>query len=456
MLVCFPDDSIQASLLNEAWMDAVTVVLISCTKIRERILMISDQDNAGFHYGYLIVVACCALCLAPTTLSFNTAGIFFTPVSTELGVGKGQFGFYMTIQYIAMTLAMPFAGRILAKYDARVILTTCVILVAGSLMAMSRFTELYQFYVAGFCIGAANSILLYLMVPTMIDRWFKDKVGLFVGLCLAFTGIGGIIFNPIGGYLIDTFGWRTGYLTFGTIAAVIGLPFTIFVIRSFPKDKGLKPYGSTASARANDSETALTGISMGTALKSPALYFLALYAGMMDIGITLNYYIPSYVSSLGLSITLASTVASAVMVGQMFGKVLLGYINDKSVKVGMTVAVGSGIIGIGAIALFGTKGIWILYAGAFMFGIFFAGATVTTSLMTREIFGSRDYSQIFSVVAMVASFCAAFSAAIWGFIIDSTGNYIIALGGGVLLMAITFFIGYVSLHLGKKLVKTAS
>jgi len=415
--------------------------------------MMSEQDNAGFHYGYLIVVACCALCLAPTTLSFNTAGIFFTPVSTELGVGKGQFGFYMTIQYLAMTLAMPFAGRILAKYNARAILTACVLLVAGSLMAMSRFTELYQFYIAGFCIGAANSVLLYLMVPTMIDRWFKDKVGLFVGICLAFTGVGGIIFNPIGGYLIDTFGWRTGYFTFGTIAAAVGLPFTIFIIRSFPSNMGLQPYTNNASVRTNDSTADITGISMSTALKSPALYFLAVYAGMMDIGITLNYYIPSYAASLGLSITLASTVASAVMIGQMSGKVLLGYINDKSVKAGMTTAVGSGIIGIGAMAFLGSKEIWILYAGAFMFGIFFAGATVTTSLMTRGIFGSRDYSQIFSVVAMVASFCAAVSAALWGFIVDSTGSYTLVLGGGVLLMVITFFIGYASLKFGEKLVK---
>jgi MFS family permease len=415
--------------------------------------MLSERNKAGFHYGYLIVVACCALCLAPTTLSFNTAGIFFTPVSTELGVGKGQFGFYMTVQYLAMTFAMPFAGRILAKYDARAILTACVLLVAGSLMAMSGFAELYQFYIAGFLIGVANSVLLYLMVPTLIDRWFKDKVGLFVGLCLAFTGIGGIIFNPIGGYLIDTFGWRTGYFAFGTIAAAVGLPFTIFVIRSFPGDKGLQPYRNTASGRNNGAEAGIAGISMSTALKSPALYFLAVYAGMMDIGITLNYYIPSYAGSLGLSITLASTVAAAVMIGQMSGKILLGYINDMSVKAGMTAAVGSGIIGIGAMALFGTQGIWILYAGAFMFGIFFAGATVTTSLMTRGIFGSRDYSQIFSVVAMVASFCAAFSAALWGFIIDFTGSYTFALGIGVLLMVITFFIGYASLKLGDKLLK---
>lgn len=416
-----------------------------------------EQNKSRFHYGYLIVVACCALCLAPTTLSFNTAGIFFTPVSAELGVGKGQFGFYMTVQYLAMTLAMPFAGRLLAKYDARAILTSCVLLVAGSLMAMSRFTELYQFYITGFCIGVANSILLYLMVPTMIDRWFKDKVGLFVGVCLAFTGIGGIIFNPIGGYLIDTFGWRTGYFTFGTIAAVVGLPFAIFVIRNFPSDKGLKPYENPVSSNSSESSNVgrakanITGIPISKALKSSALYFLALYAGMMDIGITLNFYIPSYAGSLGMSVTLASTVASAVMIGTMSGKVLLGYINDKSVIAGMTVAVSAGVIGIGIMTLFGGQGIWILYIGGFLFGIFFAGATVTTSLMTREIFGSRDYSQIFAVVAMVASFCAAFSSALWGYIIDSTGSYTIALGGGVLLMVATFFIGYASLKFGEKL-----
>ena len=33
------------------------------------------------------------------------------------------------------------------------------------------------------------------------------------------------------------------YAVFGVIAAVISMPATMFLIRSYPKDAGLKPYG---------------------------------------------------------------------------------------------------------------------------------------------------------------------------------------------------------------------
>ena len=409
----------------------------------------NEQKSSGFHYGYLIVLSCCILMLGPCCFSFNTAGIFYNPVSKELGVGKGTFGMYMTVEYLTMFLILPFAGRMLNKLDARTILSTAVIMVSGSLMAMSTFHSVYSFYVAGFIIGVANAWILYLAVPVLIGRWFKKNVGLWVGLCMAFTGIGGMIFNPIGGQLITNYGWRTGYLTFGIIAAVIALPFTLFVIRSYPSDKGLQPYGE---GEVNESEPVkLTGVSARTAIKSPALYMMALYAGLVNLGLTINYYLPSYVGTLGMPLTVGATLASVVMFGSLLGKVGLGWLNDKSVPVAMVTGLSSGIIGLGALMLLADRGLWvILIAGAF-FGIFFASATTTTPMMARSIFGDREYSQICSYVTMACAFLAAFGSAIWGFIFDATGSYLPTLGIAICLVALCFVLGTGAMKVGKDL-----
>ena len=60
---------------------------------------------------------------------------------------------------------------------------------------------------------------------------------------MAFTGIGGVIFNQIGTMIIRSAPdrWRRGYLVF---ALMITLPFTILVIRSTPEQIGLHPYGA--------------------------------------------------------------------------------------------------------------------------------------------------------------------------------------------------------------------
>lgn len=413
-----------------------------------------NNTQKRFHFGFLVLFSCCAICFSSVTLSFNTAGIFYVPVSEELGIGTGLFGSYMTVQYASMSIAMFFGGKILDRFDARLVLSVCVAMISVSLLAMSSFDALWQFYGAGACIGAANSVLLYLMVPTMIDRWFKKRVGFFVGLALCFTGIGAILFNPLGGFIIDEFGWRMGYLVFGLISTVIALPCALFLVRSYPKDKGLFRFGEDAEAESVSAtvvEKPLEGIPYDKAVRTAALYLVALHAGLMDVGITLNYYLPAYVDSLGYSVIVVSTVASVVMVGQLVGKVALGFINDINVKYGVATAVGSGALGIGLLAFFGGVGLWVIYVGAFFFGIFFAGATVTTSLMTRGIFGSRDFGRIFSIVALAACVCAAFSSAIWGALIDLTGSYFVTLTVGLVMILSIFYVGHRVFLSGDKL-----
>ena len=170
------------------------------------------------HRGFLVLIACCAICFSTVTLSFNTMGLFYTPAGTDLGIEVGRFGTYISAEYLSMAICMFFAGKILAKYDARKVLTICCTMVSAGIILMSTYNQLWQFYCSAIVMGAANTILLYLMVPTMIDRWFKDRVGFFVGLALAFTGIGAVVFNPLGGWLIKSFGWRSGYLVFGIIS----------------------------------------------------------------------------------------------------------------------------------------------------------------------------------------------------------------------------------------------
>ena len=414
-----------------------------------------SQSKGKFHYGFLILFACCAVCFSSTTLSFNTASIFYTPVSEELGIGSGLFGTYMTVQYAAMCVFMVFSGRIFKKYDARIVLSACVVVISAALISMSRFDALWQFYIAGAFLGIANAIPLYLMVPTMIDRWFKKNVGLFIGVGLAFTGIGAMVFNPIGGFIIQNYGWRMGYFAFGVISLVIALPCTLFLIRSYPADKGLLRFGETADDSISAAEVMakpLAGMTLKQALRTPLLYTCALYAGLVDCGITLNYYLASMVMSLdpAYTVIIASTVAASVQAGQLIGKMLLGVINDFSIKAGVFSTITFGVVGIGLITFFGAQGLWILYVGGFIFGMYFAGATVTTSVMTRGFFGSLDYTRIFSIVAVVATAGSAFSSGIWGMLHEVTGSYSATFTVGLGFICCIYIVGIVCFALAKR------
>lgn len=390
-----------------------------------------NQNKPGFHYAYAIVAACIAITCLPCALVLSCAGIFFTPVSDFFGVPKAEFTLYFTIVNLTMTVTLGLWGKLLSKLDLRVALSAAVALCGVGCAAMGLCQAVWQFYICGVLIGAGVAPLIYLSVPTLINAWCVKKVGFFVGLCMAFTGIGGVIFNPVGTALINAGaeGWRTAYLVFGALILVGTLPFTLFVVRSKPADKGLLPYG--ADELVVDSESvapvaAATGMPAAQAMKTPAFIALAAFCGLITLNQTIYQFLASYASSFESTLpaiaAASGVVASAAMAGQAIGKVLLGIINDKSVKLGIFVGIGAGVLGVSLMWLLPSQ-LALLLAGAFLFGVVYAMTTVQTPLLVRTVFGSADYTNIYSRVSIVGSLAGAFAAVLWGLVCDSAGGY---------------------------------
>ncbi len=399
--------------------------------------------NKKFHYAYAIVASCIAITCLPCALVLSCAGIFFTPVSEFFGVPRASFTLYFSILNIMMMLTLPMAGNHLSKLDTRKVLSGATILAGLGLIGMSRGNSMPWFYVCGAIMGVGMAPLIYLAVPTLINAWCVKRVGFFVGLCMAFTGIGGVIFNPLGTALIQSGpeGWRTAYLVFGLITLVGTLPFTLFVVRSKPEDKGLLPYGAGEVADAAEAKPAevTSGVPASVAMKTPAFYALAVFCGVITLNQTIYQFLASYATSFSDTLpTIAAAsgvVASAAMAGQAIGKVVLGVINDKSVKLGIFFGLGCGAVGV-LLMWFMPSPLVVLLVGAFLFGVVYAMTTVQTPLLVRSVFGSADYTNIYSRISMVGSLMSAVAAVFWSFVIDSPGGFPLMFIGGLICMAV--------------------
>lgn len=391
----------------------------------------SNAAKGGFHYAYLIVLSCIAITCLPCGLVLSCAGIFFTPVSEYFEVARAQFTLYFSILNIAMMATLPVAGKLLAQKDARLVLSICVALCGFGMFGMAACQEICQFYIVGAVLGTGVAPLIYLAVPTLINAWCVKRVGFFVGLCMAFTGIGGVIFNPIGTTLIQAGpeGWRTAYTIFAVIILVGTLPFTLFVVRSKPADKGLLPYGAGYAAdisTGTKSAPEATGIMAADAMHSPAFWAIVAFCGLITLNQTVYQFLSGYAQSFADTLpeiaAASGVVASAAMGGQAIGKVFLGTVSDRSVKLGSTCGVAAGVAGI--LIMWGFPSVLaLLLVGAFLFGVVYAMTTVETPLMVRSVFGSKDYANIYSRVSMVGSFMSAVAAVFWSLIIDSPGGY---------------------------------
>lgn len=413
-----------------------------------------SHKTGRFHYGYVIVGCCFLIMFVIVGLVMSCAGIFYKPVSEELGIDIGKFGLYMSLNFLFSTLTLSFAGKLMEKYSARMILTLCSGVVAATFMAMSLFDAVWQFYIAGAVFGMMLAFLLYLGFPTLLNRWFKTRMGVFIGICSAGSGIGGVLFNPLAGWLITEYGWRTTYLLFGVAILAVVTPVLGIFLRDYPRDKGLRPYGAADSpdnAVPEERQTPQTGVEYTRAVRMPIFYGLIAFAFLMNAAATLNIFVPTYVQELRFSVEQASFVASAVMVGVTVGKVLLGMINDRSALSGVLTTTGFGVLGLGLL-LAGHVGMPLSVAGGFLFGWAYAGVTVQTPMLVRSVFGNRNYASIYSNVSMAIAVGGAIAAGGWGLLADAT-SYGFILVAGIVFLAVSGAIGLYALKTNKNNLK---
>ena len=390
-----------------------------------------NNITTGFYYGYVIVACCFLIMFVIVGLVMSCAGIFYKPISNELGVDVGKFGLYMSLNFLFSTLTLSFAGNLMKRYSARKILTICAAVIALTFIAMSKFVALWQFYTAGIIFGITLAFLLYLGFPTLINRWFKTRMGLFIGICSAGSGIGGVLFNPVAGYLIAEYGWRTAYMLFGIGIFIVIVPILACLLRDYPQDKTMEQF-RTSRTITNDVGNS-DGIDYAKAIRMPIFYGMVIFAFLINATATLNIFVPTYMQDIHYSVEQASFVASSVMIGVTMGKVALGIINDRSVYIGLATTIICGVSGL-LLLLIGQLGLLVSIIGGFLFGWAYAGVTVQTPMLVRSTFGNKDYAQIYSNISMAIAIGGAIAAGGWGLLADGTSFRHILLIGIVLLV----------------------
>jgi len=410
-------------------------------------------------YAWIILIGCCAL-TAGTGLVLNTCGQWFVSVTTELEVGTAQLALFVTILGICMAIASPFVGKFMAKYNLRLLLTGCWLVVLLGLAAMSFYTEVWHWYISGAIMGFAGAFCFLIPAPVILGNWFMKRNGLAVGIAMSFSGISAAIANPIFAAAISNFGWRTAYLIAAVTVAVIVFPSTLFVLRFKPADKGLKPYGYEETSEEKSSSSAgtaaitVTGVSSKTAFRSPSFWLLFAMSSFFMFLAGFAQLMPSYVSSVGL-LGIVGFVATMSMVGNLTGKLGLGAISDKlggrrSSVIGLTLVT----IGFLLLILGGAKEIFAL-SGALFYGVSLSLASVASPILVREAFGVKDFGNIYSKINIGISAIGAIGTTVVGLIYDLAGSFIPAFWSGIGLCIVCAILMLTGLALARRLPQDA-
>lgn len=386
------------------------------------------EKKKGLHYAWLILIGIIIM------MGFCRGGLnsglslFLVPISQDLGFGIGSLSIMFSLSALVGMIWNPIAGKLLAKYDIRLVAGVSTAIQCLSFAALAFMGQLWGFYSFTMIMALGSAFTTQLIGPVLINKWFKQKNGLAMGIMMAAVGLFGAVLQPVTAKIITVYGWNNGYLFLGFISLVIVLPITIFLFRNSPEEKGMKAYGADESADQGAAQKKvqaadIPGITCARALKSPSFYFLFFFMFFLCGILSFGSHVPTMAVEAGYTTEIGGLGMSFWMIGTMFGSLLFGSLTDKlGAKKSSLLALACGFAAVILLILFRTQ-IYFFYGALLCYGFLSSTMGVLGPLITGAIFGHKEFGQIFGflVVAINASSMVLVSA--YGFIYDAFQSY---------------------------------
>ncbi|CUH92817.1 MFS transporter [Herbinix luporum] len=282
-------------------------------------------------YGWWIVIGSILVIATIVPSVMALANKFLIPVTTDMGIKRSTFSIGNAIIQAMGIILSPLVTKKLATGNLKKIQSSSVLIYCLVYTTYSLAKKPIHLYITSFVLGIAFLCATIIPISIMITNWFDEKRGLAMSLGLSGVGIGGFILSPLLTIWLDRYGWRKTYLIYAVIMLVISLPVSLFIFEKSPEEKGLKALGTEA---VNKLENGPIGdfefsISINKSFTKP--FFILLVLGMIINGLintgALGQFPPALEGLHGS--TVAATIISLYSIVGIFGKLILGWINDK-------------------------------------------------------------------------------------------------------------------------------
>lgn len=410
-----------------------------------------SKKSEKIHFAWWVLAGLCIMVGLGKGVINNAAGLFFTPVSTDLGIGIGSLTIYLSISAVITLIFLPFAGKLMAKYDARLILIAAVLFHAGAFALFGLMTTVWGWYILAVPLAVGGVFTTVIAGPVLINRWFKKNNGLALGIIGAAGGAIGAVTQPVIGNVIADQGWRLGYIFTGIAVIVIVVPITLLLIRKSPQDKGLLPLGMAESNDEKKAEAAERGVSFAAAKKSSSFYALALFFFFLTSIASFAVHIPTYIINTGYDVKFASNIMAAYMIGVLIGALAFGFLSDKiGAKNTTFLSMGMGLVS-ALLLLFFAANPTILTVAVALFGFVTSSIGTLGPALASSLFGNKEYSQIYATASLGLAVASIIALPLYGYIYDFTGSYNTGLWTIVVMLIINIVLNVVAFNGKKKL-----
>lgn len=369
----------------------------------------------------LATALCGALILLISFGVRQSYGLFLTPLSEKLDLGRESFSLAVALANLFWGLAAPFTGRLADKYGPLWILLVGTIFFAGGFWGLGIATSKTDLVICGVLmglgLGATGVTVVIGTVARVAGEQLRDKmitiasVGSAIGLCVA----------------IPFVGWLLGVQSLDHSLFVMAIIIGLIGLLAWPMAKL-----SGRPGQADGPNDGMVYVQHGLSNRN----FLLLMAGFFVCGFHIAFtavHLPAYLEDATGTATLGTYALMLIGLGNIFGTLLAGMLGEHYSKAKLLSVLYflRGMLFLGFLLLpISASSIYIL---SFLMGLLWLGTIPLTSGLVAEFYGAKWLSMLFGLVFLAHQVGAFFGSWLGGIVFDINQSYDLMWIGAALL-----------------------
>jgi len=381
--------------------------------------------DSEWRVGWRIVASMALANGTGISLLFFTFSMFLLPIAAELNLSRGEIGLVQAL-IITAAIGAPVLGRITDKLGFRPVFIFATLALGAIELGQSRLVDdlpslALSVALAGLIGGGATAVLL----TRPVNAHFRRYRGIALGLVAAGSSVATMIVPPFLHHVIETEGWRQGFVLLATIACVVGMPLVLLLL---PRGVATVPRGPLASGIGAEPSRPF--------LKERDFWLLvgANIVAALSISGTISQLSPM-VQDERLSAQTAAFGLSLFAFGQLGGKLFGGFALDRfdprRVAVLMTLLPATGFL----LFLLDTGTAWPVLLACVLIGVLQGAEVDIFAYFVARRFDLAQYGTVFGALHGFGWLGTAAGITLFGFTFDLFGSYEPIQLGAVLLLA---------------------
>lgn len=360
------------------------------------------------------------------TMSLLSTGLsfFVAPVCADLSFGRGGFTLYYSLMVATGAVSASMLGAYMNKKGVRGVVLISGIWCCLNLMGLSVSSSLWMFYCFGAAMGFFGSTCIYLAANVIVQQSYAgENASAVLGLVMAGSGIGGVIWSNVVPWILEDLGWRASYRILGICWLVLSVAAVLILGRQ-------ELAGAFGHGKAIEG-----GTSQKDALKSGKFYLAVMVMCSLTVASCISQQLPSVLGGLGHDGSQISVMLSVMTAFVAVGTIAEGIICGK-LGILKTMILVLAVYALAFVLLLVNKGIYVA-----LIGMAFGGGAIGTLMpvVVRFLFGGREYAAIWSVVITCSSVASFLATPVWGMVYDIFGTYAPALIAVPILLVASVF-----------------